>query len=42
MWVRIEHLLPGKASDHGVNAAENRQFLEVVSVLDEYAPEVPS
>ena len=30
MWARIEHILPGKAADPGVTAADNRQFLEAV------------
>ena len=30
MWARIEHILPGKATDPGVTAADNRQFLEAV------------
>lgn len=29
-WARIEHLLPGKASDRGVTAKNNRLFLEAV------------
>jgi len=29
-WERIEHLLPGKASDRGVTAKDNRQFVEAV------------
>ncbi len=29
-WARIEHLLPGKASDRGVTAKDNRRFLEAV------------
>jgi transposase len=30
MWARIARLLPGKASDRGVTAADNRLFLEAV------------
>ena len=29
-WDRISHLLPGKASDRGRTAADNRLFLEAV------------
>ncbi len=29
-WDRIEHLLPGKASDRGVTAKDNRLFVEAV------------
>jgi len=29
-WARIEHLLPGKASDRGVTAKDNRRFVEAV------------
>jgi putative transposase len=29
-WERIEHLLPGKASDRGVTAKDNRLFMEAV------------
>jgi len=29
-WVQIEHLLPGKQSDCGVTAKDNRLFLEAV------------
>lgn len=29
-WERIEDLLPGKASDRGVTAKDNRQFVEAV------------
>ena len=29
-WERIEHLLPGKASDPGVSAKDNRLFIEAV------------
>lgn len=29
-WERIEHLLPGKASDPGVTAKDNRLFVEAV------------
>ena len=29
-WQRIEHLLPGKASDPGRTAADNRSFVEAV------------
>ena len=29
-WARIEAMLPGKASDSGVTAADNRQFIEAV------------
>ena len=28
MWARIEPMLPGKATDPGVSAADNRRFLE--------------
>ncbi len=30
MWKRIEPLLPGKATDPGVTAADNRLFVEAV------------
>ena len=30
MWVRVEHMLPGKATDPGGTAADNRLFLEAV------------
>ncbi len=30
MWARIEPMLPGKATDPGVTAADNRRFLEAV------------
>ena len=30
MWARIEPMLPGKATDPGVTAADNRMFLEAV------------
>ena len=30
MWARVEPILPGKATDPGVTAADNRQFLEAV------------
>ena len=30
MWARVEPMLPGKASDPGATAADNRQFLEAV------------
>ena len=30
MWARVEHMLPGKATDPGVTAADNRRFLEAV------------
>ena len=30
MWARVEPMLPGKATDPGVTAADNRQFLEAV------------
>ena len=30
MWARIEHMLPGKATDPGATAADNRRFLEAV------------
>ena len=30
MWARIEHILPGKATDPGVTAAVGRMFLEAV------------
>lgn len=29
-WQRIEQLLPGKATDHGVTAKDNRRFVEAV------------
>lgn len=29
-WQRIEHLLPGKVSDRGVTAQDNRRFVEAV------------
>ena len=29
-WSRIEHLLPGKATDRGVTASDNRLFVEAV------------
>jgi putative transposase len=29
-WERIEHLLPGKTTDPGVSAKDNRLFLEAV------------
>ena len=29
-WVRIEHLLPGKPTDKGGRAADNRLFVEAV------------
>jgi transposase len=29
-WERIEHVLPGKASDRGVTAKDNRLFVEAV------------
>lgn len=29
-WKKIEHVLPGKASDPGRTAADNRRFLEAV------------
>ena len=29
-WKRIEHLLPGKPSDRGVTAKDNRLFVEAV------------
>lgn len=29
-WVRIKELLPGKASDRGVTACDNRLFVEAV------------
>jgi transposase len=29
-WERIEHFLPGKASDRGVTAKDNRLFVEAV------------
>ncbi|RRR32932.1 IS5 family transposase [Schaalia georgiae] len=29
-WERIEHMLPGKASDRGVTAKDNRLFVEAV------------
>jgi transposase len=29
-WERIEHLLPGKATDRGVTAKDNRRFVEAV------------
>lgn len=30
MWLRLEGLLPGKATDRGVTAADTRLFLEAV------------
>jgi len=30
MWAKVEMLLPGKASDRGVSARDNRLFLEAV------------
>lgn len=30
MWARVEHMLPGKATDPGATAAHNRRFLEAV------------
>lgn len=38
-WERIEHLLPGKASDVGVTAADNRLFVE--AVLYRYRAGIP-
>ena len=38
-WDRIEHLLPGKASDRGVTAADNRLFVE--AVLYRYRAGIP-
>jgi transposase len=29
-WKQIEHLLPGKATDRGVTAKDNRTFIEAV------------
>ena len=29
-WAKIEAMLPGKASDSGVTAADNRRFIEAV------------
>jgi len=29
-WEQIEHLLPGKATDRGVTAKDNRTFVEAV------------
>ena len=29
-WERIEHLLPGKASDPGRSGADNRRFVEAI------------
>ena len=29
-WQRIEHLLPGKSSDAGATAKDNRKFVEAV------------
>ena len=29
-WERIEQLLPGKATDRGVTAKDNRRFVEAV------------
>ncbi len=26
MWARIEHMLPGRATDPGATAADNRRF----------------
>ena len=33
-YARIEHLLPGKASDRGVTAKDNRQFINAVLWID--------
>ncbi len=30
MWARIEPMLPGRATDPGATAADNRQFVEAV------------
>ena len=30
MWERVESMLPGKTTDPGVTAADNRQFLEAL------------
>ncbi len=30
MWARIEHMLPGKATDPGATAEDNRRFLEAI------------
>ncbi len=32
MWARIEPMLPGKATDPGATAADNRRFVEAVPV----------
>lgn len=29
-WVKIEAMLPGKASDNGATVADNRRFMEAV------------
>jgi transposase len=33
-FARIEHLLPGKPTDRGVTARDNRQFINVVLWID--------
>ena len=38
-WQRMEHLLPGKASDPGVTAKDNRLFVE--AVLYRYRAGIP-
>ncbi len=35
-WHRIEDLLPGKASDAGRTARDNRQFVDAVIQHDEF------
>lgn len=32
MWAQVEHMSPGKASDPGGSAADNRLFLKAVPV----------
>jgi transposase len=38
-WERIKNLLPGKASDRGVTARDNRRFVE--AVLHRYRAGIP-
>jgi len=33
-FARIEHLLPGKPTDRGVTACDNRQFINAVLWVD--------
>lgn len=33
-YARIEHLLPGKATDRGVTAGDNRRFIDAVLWID--------